>query len=288
MRGRKGERQRGREERPPLPADPPRGDPPSQPGAPAARDSASRAAADGRPPAAASCVGTHAAPGGAKRVTTGTWGPPGQGPGAAPPQREGWAGAGPVPGPGARARTPSGKKAGLGPGDSERPSASPTSSWEDSTCGGRGQTRQEARRWSEQSAGAGGRRGQRVPGRGVPPVAVPAPRMAASLSLWLGQRAARSLEDGAAEATCRAPGWKPVQTAPRESVEGAGRGGGGAGAPLPRMFATSEAWGLAPTSARGPRLPPLRLASGRVRSAPRGGGVGTGQCPPCRPLPGVG
>lgn len=82
MRGRKGERQRGREERPPLPADPPRGDPPSQPGAPAARDSASWAAADGRPPAAASCVGTHAAPGGAKRVTTGTWGPPGQGPGA--------------------------------------------------------------------------------------------------------------------------------------------------------------------------------------------------------------
>lgn len=63
MPGRKGERQRDREERPPLPADPPRGDPPSQPGAPAARDSASRAAADGRPPAAASCVGTHAAQG---------------------------------------------------------------------------------------------------------------------------------------------------------------------------------------------------------------------------------
>lgn len=52
----------------------------------------------------------------------------------------------------------------------------------------------------------------------VPRVAVPAPRMAASLSLWLGQRAAWSLEDGAAEATRRAPGWKPVQTAPRESV----------------------------------------------------------------------
>lgn len=94
MPGRKGERQRDREERPPLPADPLRGDPPSQPGAPAARDSASWAAADGRPPAAASCVGTHAAPGGAKRVTTGTWGPPGQGTGAAPPQWEGWAGAG--------------------------------------------------------------------------------------------------------------------------------------------------------------------------------------------------
>lgn len=237
----------------------------------------------------------------------GDLGPPRPGDrGQGPPLRSGRAGPAlaSVPGPGARARTPSGKKAGLGPGDSERPSASPTSSWEDSTCGGRGQTRQEARRWSEQSAGAGGRRGQRVPGRGVPRVAVPAPRMAASLSLWLGQRAARSLEDGAAEATCRAPGWKPVQTAPRESVSseprvargaaraevryGGGRGGGGAGAPLPRMFATSEAWGLAPTSARGPRLPPLRLASGRVRSAPRGGGVGTGRCPPCRPLPGVG
>lgn len=158
--------------------------------------------------------------------------------GQGPPLRSGRAGPAlaSVPGPGARARTPSGKKAGLGPGDSERPSASPTSSWEDSTCGGRGQTRQEARRWSEQSAGAGGRRGQRVPGRGVPPVAVPAPRMAASLSLWLGQRAARSLEDGAAEATCRAPGWKPVQTAPRESVSseprvarGTAAAGGGRG-----------------------------------------------------------